>query len=73
MGTKIHNLTIYPILENCKFWGVTVPPCSLELICQIYQPFSSVFSHNKSVNFQNFIKDNSLICNNTMTYVLMYT
>ena len=23
MCTKIHNLTIYPILENCKFWGVT--------------------------------------------------
>jgi len=23
MGTKIHNLIIYPILENCKFWGVT--------------------------------------------------
>ena len=24
MGTKIHKLTIYPILENCKFWDVTV-------------------------------------------------
>ena len=24
MATKIHHLTIYLILENCKFWGVTI-------------------------------------------------
>ena len=26
MGTKIHNLIFYPVLENCKFWGVTLTP-----------------------------------------------
>ena len=29
MGTKIHNLTFYPVLENCKFWGVTIVPWTL--------------------------------------------
>jgi hypothetical protein len=23
---KKHNLTFYPVLENCKFWGVTILP-----------------------------------------------
>ena len=36
MGTKIRNLTIYPILENCKFWGVTnSTPLKMNLVLEI--------------------------------------
>ena len=36
MGTKIHKLSIYPILENCKFWGVTIlPPLKMNLVLEI--------------------------------------
>ena len=31
MGTKIHKLTIYPILENCKFWGVIYAECKTDI------------------------------------------
>ena len=36
MGTKIHNLTLYPVLENCKFLGCyNSTPLKMNLVLEI--------------------------------------